>query len=204
MSIPAAIGFRAKTGRAIAVALAEPVASPRLLWRGEIDLTVPKSPATAQPYHRFMELPWEKAVVAVQPLVASIENEANTTIESLLRDLGDGGWRVRAIGVVGSAPRPLEKIGNYHIRAHAAEGMLFRRVLESAARQANVASFGFSEKEVPEAAAATLGDAAYVARRLKILGREAGPPWRSDERSAATAAWLALATKLTVRKLATS
>lgn len=34
--------------------------------------------------------------------------------------------------VVGSAPRSLDRIGNQHIRAHAAEGILFRRVLEVA------------------------------------------------------------------------
>ena len=43
MASAAAIGFRTKTGRAIAVALAGPVEEPELLWRREVALIDPGS-----------------------------------------------------------------------------------------------------------------------------------------------------------------
>jgi hypothetical protein len=192
MTIRASIGFRAKTGKAIAVALAEGAKSPRLLWRREIVLYDPDLPATGQPYHEVMELPWPRALVEVQPLVKRIEAVARAAVKSLLRELAREGLEVRVIGVAGSADRPLEKIGNFHIRAHAAEGILFRRVLETAAEKNAIRSLAFAEKLLPSTSAAALGGTSKVTATLKALGREAGPPWRADERAAATAAWLAL------------
>ena len=55
-----AVGFRAKTGRAIAVALADG-AQPKFVSRQEISLVDPRMPETAQPYHEVMELPWDEA-----------------------------------------------------------------------------------------------------------------------------------------------
>ena len=154
-----------------------------LLWRREISLVDPAVPATGQPYHEVMELPWAESVVAVQELVARIEEVANKAVASLVHELK--GYDVRAIGVVGSADRPLEKIGNFHIRAHAAEGILFRRVLEDAAKRYGMASRAFTEKEIAQQVTPSM------AAHLKKLGAAAGPPWRADERAAATAAWLA-------------
>jgi hypothetical protein len=142
-----------------------------------------------------MELPWPRALVEVQPLVERIEAVAHAAVKSLLRELKGEGLVVRAIGAVGSADRPLEKIGNLHIRAHAAEGILFRRVLETAASNNTIRSIAFFEKQLPSASAAALGGTAKVTSTLKALGREAGPPWRTDERAAATVAWLALREK---------
>jgi hypothetical protein len=169
-----AIGFRAKTGRAIVVAITDDL---DLLFRREVSLVDPALPDTAQPYHAVMTLPWPEAQVAVQPLVAAIEEVATRVVAALLKELGD----VRAIGVVGSPPKDLARIGNQHIRAHGAEGVLFRRVLEVAAERNGIACRGFAEKELGPPNAA-----------IKALGKKAGPPWRADERAAATAAWLAL------------
>jgi len=121
-----ALGFRAKTGRAICVALAEPARAPEFVWRGDVSLVDPKAPETGQPHHEVMELPWEEALVAVQPLVKRLEVVARDTIASLMRKFSG----VCAIGIVGSPYRSLTKLGNFHILAHAAEGILFRRVLE--------------------------------------------------------------------------
>jgi len=86
----------------------------------------------------------------------------------------------RAKRVVGAPAKNLGRIGNEHIRTHAAEGVLFRRVLEVAERN-GVACRGFAETELgaPDA-------------KIEALGKKAGPLWRADERAAATAAWLAL------------
>lgn len=179
--VTAAIGFRAKTAKAIVVAIAGPPAKPTLIWRQEIALDDPSVPATAQPYHVVMEMPWADAVIAVKPIVAAIEAVAAGAIESLIQELRAAKYVVRAVGIVGSPDKPLERFGNPHIRAHAAEGMLFRRVLEKAAAAHRLTSRTYADD---------------VARRfkpqLKRLGMQAGAPWRNDEKCAAAAALLAL------------
>lgn len=178
----AAVGFRSKTGRAIAVVLSD---RPSLVWRGEVSLIDESYSATVGPYHTVMELPWTEALVAVRPLVESIQAATDRMFAALLEDMRARDVDVRAAGVVGSPPRDLAKIGNYHIRAHAAEGVLFREVLVAAAGKYRMRVAAHSEEELAR-------DVAKLKATLAKLGKEAGPPWRADERLAATAAWLHL------------
>jgi hypothetical protein len=185
----AAIGFRAKTGRAIAVVLSGDAEAPQFVWRGEVSLVDPAIPATAQPYHEVMELPWNESKIAVQDLVVAIERAAEVSVGSLIEEMRESDADVRAIGIVGSTPRNLERIGNYHIRAHAAEGIVFRHVLEVAADKNHVHCIAFSEDELK---ANAFRSEAQVKATLKRLGRAAGSPWRADEQLAARVAWVAL------------
>ncbi|HEX9161288.1 MAG TPA: hypothetical protein VF980_06235 [Thermoanaerobaculia bacterium] len=189
----AAIGFRAKTGHAIAVALCGAVDEPALVWRRDVSLVDPAVPETSQPYHAVMDLPWPQALAAAERFVSAIEVVAADLLGTLVRELRSNGFAVRGIGVVGSPDRKLEKIGNPHIRAHGAEGVLFRRVLEKAAETNGIASRAFTEKDVAQCAMAELHvSRARLLSQLKRLGVEAGPPWRGEEKAAATAALLCL------------
>jgi hypothetical protein len=189
----ASVGLKAKTGRAVAVVLSGLGDSPRLLRRSEIVLVDPKIPATSQPHHEVMELPWHEAIIAVQPFVRAIETVASNALARLVREIQSDGFKVCGVGIVGAGDRSLEKIGNPHIRAHAAEGVLFRKVLESAADKNGLAKRAFIEKGLEQLAASELGCTAAKLRSLLIeLGRSAGPPWRADQRIAAMAAWLTL------------
>jgi hypothetical protein len=181
--IKAAIGFRAKTGRAIAVVLAADSSEPSFVWRGELDLVESTASESLAPYHQVMHLPWPEALVAVQPLVMEIEAVAHAALKKLVIDMRERDFDIRSVGVVGSPPKNLEKIGNYHIRAHAAEGTLFRRVLEAAAGKLKLTCRGYSEGEIKGAAPESA---------MTRIGRSAGRPWRADERLAASAAWVAL------------
>ncbi len=189
----ASIGLKARTGKAIVVVLGGPVVSLRVLTRTEIIVTDPGIPATGQPYHEVMDLPWNEAREAVKPFAAAIENVAATALSQLLRNLRAEGLKVLTVGIAGSADRALEKIGNPHIRAHAAEGVLFRQVLESAAKANGLRSRTFAEKGIEDLAALELGiTVAKLKQGLSALGRSAGPPWRSEQRIASIAAWLTL------------
>jgi hypothetical protein len=179
----AAVGFRAKTGRAIAVVLAGPAKEPRFIWRGEIPL-VEKGLLETGPYHTVLDLPWSEAVIAVRPLETAIARTAREEVARVIKAMRTLDVDVCAAGVVGSSPRPLERIGNLHIRAHAAEGILFRHVLEVAAEQLALPCVACADDELPLDP--------KTLQRIKDLGRVAGPPWRSDERLAAAAAWIAL------------
>jgi hypothetical protein len=175
--MPVVLGLRAKTGRAIAVVLSGKNGAPKFIARREISLVDPAIEDTGQPYHVVMEMPWSEAMVAVRPLVAAIERVAIDAVRALGRE-----FDVRAVGIVGAPERQLEKIGNEHIRAHAAEGVLFRHVLQVAADANKLRHRAFAEKSLPGG----------FASQLKDLGRLAGAPWRADEKMAATAAMLML------------
>jgi len=187
------IGLKARTGKAIVVVLAGPAVSPRVVTRTELVVTDPTIPATSQPYHEVMDLPWNEATEAVKIFKEAIEKIAAATLSGVVRDLKAAGLKVSAVGIAGSADRVLEKIGNPHIRAHAAEGILFRQVLESATKANRLRHRTFAEKDLEELAALELGlTIAQLRQYLSEIGRSAGSPWRTEQRIAATAAWLTL------------
>ena len=187
------IGLRAKTARAIAVVLGGTTEAPLVLTKLEIPLADPKIPATAQPYHEVMDLPWEESQQAVRKSAAAIEAIARKALTRLVKKLHSQGMKVSGIGIVGAKDRDLARIGNYHIRAHAAEGVLFRRVLDLAAEANGLKTRTFSDRELDQIAATDLGaQSNVVKRKLNDLRHTVAPPWRADEKQAATAAWLVL------------
>jgi len=187
------IGLRAKTGRAIAVVLGGSTESPIVLRKFEMKLTDPKIPATAQPYHEVMELPWEQSQKAVQKSVRAIEDVACKSLAQLVEELRAEGMKVSGVGIIGTSDRDLSKIGNYHIRAHAAEGVLFRRVLDLAADTNKIKRRTFADRAFDTLMASELGpDHVSVKQKLSDLRRSVPAPWRTDEKQAAIAAWLVL------------
>jgi hypothetical protein len=189
----ASIGFRSKTARAIAIAVGGSKSAPRYLARWEIALHDPLVSGTAQPHHQVMELAWSDALSAVRQLEMQIAAVATERLAGLLEDLRSRGQDVRSIAVVGSPDRDLEKIGNRHMRAHAGEGILFRRVLETAATEHRIKWASFSDREFEMFAVSRLGRTPQdIQKTLAMIGQAAGRPWRADERAAATAAWLTL------------
>lgn len=192
-SNPVTIGLRAKTGRAIAVVMGGSRAAPFVLSKTEIKLTDPKIPETFQPYHEVMDLPWEQGQRAVRTFTRPIEVVARKVLAKMIKELQTAGLNVKGVATVGSKDRDLARIGNYHIRAHAAEGILFRRVLELGAEAYGLRTRSFSDRELEKIAASELElSAAAIKQALGSLGQSLDPPWRADEKQAAVAAWLML------------
>jgi len=192
----ASIGLRAKTGRAIVVVLTGPSTAPHVIKRLEFSVVDPAAPETFQPYHEVLDLPWEQARKAAQKTARKIERVATKALRSLVRELESEGLSVRGVGVVGAGERNLEKIGSTHIRAHAAEGVLFRQVLEVAAQSNELPNRRFDERTIDQTAETELKiPVARIKTHLAAMGREAGSPWRADEKAAATAAWIVLGTR---------
>jgi hypothetical protein len=189
----ACIGLRAKTARAIAVVISGTEPSLRAVSRAEITLSTPGTPAMFQPYHGVMNLGWDEAVVAVREAERSIAAAAARSLEDLLIDLRNQNLDVACVAIVGAPDRNLAAIGSPHIRAHAAEGVLFRLVWQTAAHAVGVPSTAFSEKGIEALAAARLHLSVDALRaRLAEFGQAVGRPWRADEKAAAMAAWMVL------------
>ena len=189
----AVIGLRAKTAMAIALVLGGTARAPQPIHRAELILSSPRIHATAQPYHEVMDLPWEQAQVAVKETAFAIENLAREALAGLLRDVEARGFSVLSLAIVGAPERRLEAIRNPHIRAHAAEGVLYRHVLEIAASGNSLASRVFPEHGLLARAESTLRlSGSEIASCLADVGNRFGRPWRADEKTAAVAAWIAL------------
>lgn len=188
-----ALGFRVKSGFAVAVALAGPSTAPVPLGRFVVALSDPRVEETRQPFHDGFGTAQEDRA-AIARLVKIIERCAARSIDELLDDERLGGRTCKGAAlVVGSVIDP-STVGNPHIRAHAQEGRLFRTVLEDALRPRKIGSLVIVEKTLAAEAPKTLrrsdGD---IKRTIAGMGRTLGGPWRAEEKAAATAAWIALA-----------
>jgi hypothetical protein len=187
---PVALGFRVKSGYAIAVALQGPASAPGAVARHVVELSDPGVADTRQPYHDGFYTHEEDARTIARR-VRVIERCATRSVAALLKDGRLAGCRGAGL-VVGSVIDPA-KVGNPHIRAHASEGRLFRTVLESALRSHGIVCEVIVEKQLAAKAAAALERRdAEIRKVLAGFGKTLGGPWRADEKAASTAAWLAL------------
>jgi hypothetical protein len=189
--VPVALGFRVKSGFAVAVAIAGAPAAPLAIDRRIVELSDPAVAETRQPYHAGVGTAQEDER-EIARLTRIIRKCAKASIDSLLasNDLS------RCIGaglVVGSVIDPAT-VGNPHIRAHASEGRLFRSVLEEALDSHRISCEVFVEKSLAMAAPRAISrPAVHIRKVVGTLGQSIPGPWRAEEKAAATAAWMVLA-----------
>jgi hypothetical protein len=187
-----ALGFRVKSGFAIAVALRGSASAPDVLARRVVELSDPAVAETRQPYHDgFFKEQDDPREIALRLKI--VNRCAKQSVTALLKDACFAGLECRRAGlVVGSVIDP-RKVGNPHIRAHANEGQLFRSVLEGALQSHGVGCDVIVEKQLAAKAAVELGRRdADIARAIAAFGKTLGGAWRADEKAASAAAWLAL------------
>jgi molybdopterin-biosynthesis enzyme MoeA-like protein len=190
--VQVAIGFRVKSGRAIAVVLAGPPDSPQVLARREIKLCDPDVPDSIQPYHAALEMPGPKATKAIERLVKIVRRATSASVGELIMEWRGAGHQIRGGAlVVGSLIDP-GTIKNDHIRAHALEGQLFRVSVQEALQSNGLSGAAIPERDVYSMAAAALARSEDELKRAVLeFGRAVGGPWRADEKTAAVAAWMA-------------
>ena len=187
-----ALGFRVKSGYAVAIALRGPASAPALVARRIVELCDPAVAQTRQPYHAALHAP-EQDPQALGRRLAIVKRCADQSIAALLNaDLFAGAECGAAALVVGSVIDPAT-VANPHIRAHASEGALFRDVLRDALRGRGLRCDVFTEKQLAASARAGLqrGES-VIARVVAQFGKAAGAPWRAEEKAASTAAWMML------------
>jgi len=89
---------------------------------------------------------------------------------------------------------PLSQILASHALIHAAEGEFFREAFSKACADLDVAVTGFRERDLDECVQTAFGKAAARMRQqISTLGRSLGPPWTTDQKTAALAALIVLA-----------
>lgn len=189
----AAIGFTVKSGWASVVLLAGPVSSPRVMDSRRIELSDPAAPESRQPYHAGFGTA-RSAGRDLSRLVTSVRRFGKQSVARVIRDYRAMGRELHgAAAVVGSVTDP-ERIANAHIRIHALEGRLFRKIVEDGARRSRLTCSIVRERDLYSIADRLLSQRERELRvTLTALGASVSGPWRAENKAAALAAWLVLA-----------
>ena len=188
-----ALGLKARTGRAVLLAIGVDANEPRVLERSEFKL-LPEG--AFAPYHAAEGLEPAEARESVRRSIAVAHELAASGIRDAADRLRTAGHDVRACGVLVGSGMPewsTEEIIAVHVRMHQAEGELFRSVLVAGARACDLQLTTLQEKSALDDAARLLGLArSKLDTRIAALGKAAGSPWGKDQKEAAAAALVAL------------
>jgi hypothetical protein len=194
----AALGFSVHTGWAALVAVSVPAAGEIALLDRRRIVMIPDSDREESRfvYHAARELELPEAERRVRSSSERARRNAREAVEAAMKELGGGGQRVIASGLVGGGRPPagsLEAILKSHSLVHAAEGALFREAIRAASEALELRTTEVRSKELAERAARRLGlSTAKLETLLARVGHEAGPPWAKDQRDACLAAVVAL------------
>lgn len=191
--IPAALGFRVKSGWAMAALVAGASDDPQLIFCRSVLLSDPKFPQSKQPHHAELRNPGKDGKSTTRKLRSIVRSAAKKSVKALLKEAQELRYEIKGAAlVVGSMVDPAT-LHNDHIRAHGLEGQLFRTVLEDAFRAQSLPCAAGLEKGAYERAAPTLGRTVIeVKRAIVALGESHDGSWRAEEKLATLAAWAAL------------
>ena len=189
----AALGVAVKSGWAAAVLLTGSPRSPRLADSRRIELSDPANPESRQPYHAGFGAA-RASGPELSRLLRSVRRFGRHSVAALMRRYKTAGYQLAGVGVVVGSFIDPERIANEHIRIHALEGRLFRRVVEEAAVGDALPCSIWRDRDLYVAAAEALNQPEqHVRATAAALGAAVAGSWRAEQKTAAVAAWLMLA-----------
>lgn len=188
----AAVGFTVKSGWASAVLVTGSAEFVRLIDSRQVDLSDPALPESRQPYHAGLGTA-RSGGPELSRLVASVERFGRDSVTDAIDAYQRARHQLLGIGVVVGSMIDPDTIANAHIRIHALEGHLFRRVVEDAAAHRHLPCSIWRERDLYAVATRVLRQRESELRRLlKVCGDPAQGPWRAEQKAAALAGWLVL------------
>jgi hypothetical protein len=187
-----AIGLKARTGRAVCVAVGGESGAPSLVERSQF-ITVPAGEWA--PYHAAEGLEPAAARRQVERSIATSHRMAEAAIGEAVQRMRRSSAELEACAVLVGAGMPAwttEEILAVHVRMHRAEGELFREVLLAGARACGLAITELPDKTALDSAAQALRwTRARLDASIAVLGKSARAPWGKDQKEAAAAALVA-------------
>jgi hypothetical protein len=192
-----ALGIAPHSGWAAVVIVAGTAAAPRVLFRERLELAEARLSGSRQPYHAVEELPLPEARRRLARFEASAAGLARAGLKTLIERTATEGAAAGAAGILDSSGRggaKLEAILASHALIHTADGQHFRAALAGACEELGLAVTRIPQRELLARAAAVLQRSpAALTATVAALGRTLGPPWGSDQKSAALLGWALLA-----------
>jgi hypothetical protein len=195
----AAIGVRMHSGWGALVAVSFVAGKVEILERRRIEVIDTAAPGAKQPYHFAKDLDLPRAEKFIGKCFADSQQLAASALRDLLAELSARKYRVKGAAIVLASGRPLPplaKILAAHPLLHTAEGQFFREVFAKACEICDVPIDGIRERDLDERVRSDFGKSAtMVQRQLSAQGPKIGPPWTTDQKTAALAALTLLAKK---------
>ena len=188
-----ALGLKARTGRAILVALGGELRELHVIERSQLQLL----PAGAfAPYHAAEGLAPAAAHESVRQSVATAHRLAAEGVRAAATRLAAAGHQVVGCGILVGAGMPAwttDEILAVHVRMHQAEGELFREVLVAGARACSLPITTLRDKCALDDAGKLLAlPRSRLAELVAAPKKTVGAPWGADQKEAAAAAIAAL------------
>lgn len=194
----ASIGVRMHSGWGALVSVSNSAGTVEVLVRRRVTTAAAGIQGGKQPYHFAKNLNLGEAERFLENYFAASKRLTVRAVREVVSELHGRQFRVVASAVLLASGRPLPplpKILVSHALIHAAEGQFFRDVFSKACEELELPVNGFRERDLEECARKTFGKAAPGMRRqFSVLGRSLGPPWTKDQKTAALAALIVLAT----------
>jgi hypothetical protein len=195
--IRAAIGIRAHSGWGAAVSVSGGAAKIEVLDRRRIAITDPSIEGANQPYHFAQQQRLSEAEKYLADCAAVSERLAFDALDAIVRELRSRGYDVASCAILVASGRALPSLPQIlaaHPLIHTAEGEFFRHAFRKAGERLGLPVTGVRERELDARVAAVFGSKAPgLQREIAALGRSLGPPWTTDQKTAALAALLTLA-----------
>jgi hypothetical protein len=190
------IGFSCHTGWAAAVAVAGPRDAPRVA--AKVRVTLATTFEAGAVFHAGQGLAVEEARAFIEASEERFVALARVAVAALLAELRGRGLEPVAGAVLVGADRPLpalETILRSHALVHAAEGAFYRQVIGLACEACRLPAARVPARDLVDRAARTVRlPEDEVLGLLDEAGRASGRPWAKDQKDAALAAWITLAT----------
>jgi len=193
----AAIGVSVHSGWGAVVTIAGSRGAEEVLDRRRLVIIDSKVAGAAQPYHYVQAREMHAAETHLNQCAAESRRLAVEALTRLATELGEKGFMLVASALLLSSARPLpglEKILASHPLIHTAEGEFFRQAFRSAFEHLKIPLTRIPARDLDDYALKAFGKAATdIQKRIDGMGRALGAPWTKDEKTAALAAAVVLA-----------
>jgi hypothetical protein len=167
-----------------------------VVLRERVELVDAREPESRQPYHAVEGSAVAAAAARLARYSATAERLAAEAIRSCVERLAAQGHETVGVGILDSAGRTgssLAAILGSHALIHTADGEHFRAALASGASSAGLGVLRVPARHLEQAVVAFSAQSGESLHALqKLVARQVGPPWGSDQKSAALLAWLVL------------
>jgi hypothetical protein len=190
----AALGIRMHSGRGILVAVTE---TAEIIDRRRIAIITDDIQGGKQPYHHAEKIGLPYAEKYLAGYILKCDRLACEELQRTTSELHSRGYQVATAALLLASGRTLPALPQIlaaHPLIHTAEGELFRQAVRQGCESLSIPVMGYRERDLEANAKKSLANSSSkVLRQLASAGKSIGPPWTADHKSAALAAYLALA-----------
>jgi len=200
---PVGLGFRARKGGSVIVAVSLEAGEPRVLLSSFLATADEGDRVSLEPFHIAAETERGPDGASAQARAAVAEGRerqdalAASGLERIVTQLRAQGNEPSIAALLVNRAGWIRDLLSYSLafanHPPVAEGLAVRDALRFALSRVRLAVRELDEKSLPELASERLGlDSNALDARLKSLGAAAGKPWRKEQKLACLAAWTAL------------